>query len=166
MEDGRMITMKAVAVKFRMLAAAALVMMGAACADSTGASLPAGPEVDASGSAVSASASDLLGSWRLVSLQEGAGPAEPVPAGTTFTAEFTSDGRLAARVDCNRCAGGFTAGQETLDVGDMACTRAYCTASAPYDTRYEAQLSSARAWTAQGGTLEIKSDRGVLKLAR
>jgi heat shock protein HslJ len=165
-----MITMKAAAAGLRTLAVAAVAMMGAACADGTGptaATLPAGPEIDASGSAVSASASDLLGAWTLVSLQEGSGPVEPVPAGTTFTAEFASNGLVSARMDCNRCRGGFTAGPGTIDVADaMACTRAYCTASAPYDTRYAEQLGTAHSWTAQGGSLEIKSDRGVLKLTR
>jgi heat shock protein HslJ len=161
------ITMKDWAARLRMLAVAAVAMAGPACSDSpTGAALPMSPEVDAGGSAVSATASGLLGTWTLVSLQEGSGAAEPVPAGTTFTATFDSEGRVSARVDCNRCAGGFTAATDTLAIGAMACTRAYCTASAPYDSRFETLLAGAQRWEARGEALEIKSERGSLRFVR
>jgi hypothetical protein len=48
----------------------------------------------------------------------------------------------------------------------MACTRAYCVASAPFDSRYETLLGSARGWCVRGTTLEIQSDGGVLMFAR
>jgi heat shock protein HslJ len=84
-----------------------------------------------------------------------------------FTAEFTADGHVALRVDCNRCAGGYTAGATSLRVGPMACTRAYCNATAPLDSTYESLLSGAETWTSDGKSrLDVSSSAGVLHFQR
>lgn len=157
----------------RVLAAAGVAALALSVAACSGVESPTAvtPPVDGAaaggdGSATATATSPLLGTWKLVSLQQADGPAQPVPPGTSFQAEFRTDGRVAAVVDCNRCNGGYTATADALTIGAMACTRAYCVASAPFDSHYETLLSSARSWRVQGKALEIRSDGGVLKLER
>jgi putative lipoprotein len=85
----------------------------------------------------------------------------------SFTAEFGADGRVALRADCNRCSGTYTAGSRSLAVGPMACTRAFCTATAPVDTTFAGLVSSAQTWTSSGDReLELASSAGVLRFQR
>lgn len=118
------------------------------------------------GTAGATAASALLGEWRLLSQRPAGASLQPVPAGTLFTAAFGADGRVSSVVDCNRCSGGYTADAETLAVSPMACTRAYCAASAGYDSTFEKLLASARRWKVQGNSLELTSDAGTMQFAR
>jgi heat shock protein HslJ len=109
----------------------------------------------------------LLGQWRLVSLQPTGGSTVPVPAGTSFTADFGSDGRVAAVVDCNRCSTSYEATADTLTVGPaLACTRAYCAASAGFDDTYTTLLTQSSTWRVQGAMLELRGEAGSLTLTR
>jgi heat shock protein HslJ len=85
-----------------------------------------------------------------VSLQPAGVPVQLVPAGTLFTAEFDGDGRVHSVVDCNRCGAGYTADADTLAIGLMACTKAYCVASAPFDSTYERLLATSSRWRVEG----------------
>jgi heat shock protein HslJ len=111
------------------------------------------------------SATDLQGHWQLVSLQEPGQPQVAAPAGATFSADFGSDGRVSLVADCNRCNSSYVAGGATLQVGNMACTRAYCT-TAPLDTRFAALVQSAQAWRVGSDELELSSPEGTLRLRR
>jgi heat shock protein HslJ len=148
-------------------AAAGLALTLAAC---NGAGSPSAvtPPVAVGGDGASGGAaqSPLLGGWRLASVQPPGEPRRGAPAGTTFTVEFGSDGLVRAQADCNRCFSGYTAGAGTISVGEMACTRAYCGASTPLDTQFQAALSSARSWQAGGAALELRGDAGTLTLER
>jgi heat shock protein HslJ len=127
----------------------------------------AGAGENGDGSTRASAAAPLAGQWRLVSLQPTDGPSQRVPAGTSFTADFGSDGRLAAIVDCNRCRTSYEATADTLSVGaTMACTRAYCAASAGFDETYTRLLTLSSAWRVQGATLELSGEAGSLTLTR
>jgi len=136
--------------KVRWAAAAALVMVGCGGAN---APTPADPAA-------------LVGRWRLVALQPHAQPVVPVPAGTVFTAEFGANGALASVVDCNRCVAGYQAAPGTLSVTPMACTRAYCAASAPFDDTYQRLLGGATTWEQQGDSLRLVGPQGGLAFVR
>lgn len=118
------------------------------------------------GSTGATEASPLVGTWKLVGLQQDGQAAQAAPAGTFFSAEFTSDSRVHAVVDCNRCGGGYSVSEDSLTIGAMACTRAYCVASAPFDSAYEKLLSGAKGWSVKGTSLEIRSEGGVLRFER
>jgi heat shock protein HslJ len=140
----------------------------AACADGTNqqgvttATLPG-----ESGSGVGASAtSPLLGTWRLVSLQEAGQAARPIANPDDFTATFEADGRLSARVDCNRCGGRFEATGSKLAIDSlMACTRAYC-GDDSLDRFYQKLLPASKSWRVEGAGLELGSEQGVLRFER
>jgi heat shock protein HslJ len=69
---------------------------------------------------------DLAGVvWQLQSLQRANAPPPIVPGGR-FTLQFTPDGRLAVRADCNTCNGSYQLDGARLQVGALACTRAFC----------------------------------------
>jgi heat shock protein HslJ len=111
------------------------------------------------------STSSLQGTWQLVSLQPSAQPQAPAPSGAVFSVEFGSDGRVSVAADCNRCGSTYQADRDTLHVGLMACTLAYC-ATAPVDTQFSGLVSAAESWSVAGGELELRSAQGTLRLRR
>jgi heat shock protein HslJ len=146
------------------LAAAGLMLGLAGCSLNGGTSLPEAPSLG--GSSPVAAASLPTGTWRLVSLREAGQPEFAVARPDLFTAEFSPDGRVTLRADCNRCMGGYTSGTRSLSVGPMACTRAYCGATAPLDDTFTKLVSGAQAWTADDRQLELASDAGTLRFQR
>ena len=148
----------------RLLAVTGLVIVLGGCGLSDGPTLPGASLENGSKAAV---AGIPAGTWRLASLRQ-AGQAEVVIGQPgTFTAEFGADGRLSLVADCNRCGAGYSAGDGSLSVGLMACTRAFCTATAPLDTTYTGLVESARTWSVSGdGRLELASDAGTLRFQR
>ena len=118
------------------LSAAVCLLALAACGVSDGTSLPGAPTVGGSSTAVSNSIPG--GTWRLVSIREKGNERVTVVDPQAFTAEFGSDGRVELRADCNRCSASYTAGSRNLQVGLMACTRAFCAATSPDDTTFTA----------------------------
>jgi heat shock protein HslJ len=89
----------------------------------------------ASATAVAQNQSGLAGtSWKLVKLQ-GADEVTTVPDdGAKYTITFNSNGRVSARVDCNR--GGSTwksTRPNELQFGSWSMTRAKCPAGSLYD---------------------------------
>jgi heat shock protein HslJ len=148
---------------------AALAVMATACNGKTASEVTAPVAITdgGDGTAVATATSPaLLGTWRLVSLQPTGAPVQTVPQGTLFTVDFGADGRISAVVDCNRCGGGYLAGAETLTVSPMACTRAYCTASAPFDSTFEVMLGGSHRWRVEGTSLKVFSEGGTLTCTR
>ena len=89
----------------------------------------------ASGTANAQSPSGLAGtSWKLVKLQGGDEVTTVPDDGTKYTITFNSNGRVSARVDCNR--GGSTwksTRPNELQFGSWSMTRAKCPAGSLYD---------------------------------
>ena len=103
----------------------------------------------------------LVGSWQLTTLQESGRPQVEIADPRRFGAEFRADGRLYLKADCNLCNATYTAGDAALSVGPMACTLAACE-SMPLDTTYAVLVGAATSWSAAGGHLVLRSERGVL----
>jgi heat shock protein HslJ len=144
------------------LAAAGLMLALTGCGLAGGVSLPEAP-----GTASAASASAVPGgTWRLVSLREAGQPEVAIARPDLFTAEFTAEGRLHLRADCNRCAGSYTAGDRTVSMSPMACTRAYCGGTAPLDDTFTRLAGAAATWSAGNDTLELASEAGILRFRR
>ena len=107
------------------------------------------------------------GVWKLQSFQRVDSTIVPVPDPDRFTIEIAPDGRLAVRADCNRCSASYSQSSGALRVGPaMACTRAFCSTTAPFDEQYTAALSDATLVRATATSLEFVSSAGVLKFAR
>jgi len=153
----------------RSLALPALALGLAACSGSgvpaVGPTPPVVTAPDGDGQTNATAVTSLQGGWQLVSLQEAGGPVVAAPAPESFTAEFRADGRLHVQADCNVCNTSYEAGPGSLEVGLMACTRAYC-ASAPLDTTYVSLLGDSTSWTVEDARLELRSASGVLRFER
>jgi heat shock protein HslJ len=99
--------------------------------------------------------------WRLLSLQRADASVVAPPAGT-FTLRFAEEGRLEVRADGNGCGGSYQISGDGLDVGTLACTRAFC-ASAPFDTEYATLVESATTVERRDDVLILRSPAGVLR---
>ena len=107
----------------------------------------------------------IAGTWSLASMQPAGHEAQAVPAGATYTLTL-ADGRISARVDCNRCSSTFTLSGQTLNVAEtMACTVAACPTMA-FERAYTSILAGASAVVQSGTTLVLTSSRGVLTFTR
>jgi uncharacterized lipoprotein YbaY len=73
-------------------------------------------------------------SWQLVKFEGGDDTTLTPDDGTKYTIEFGADGRLNARIDCNRGRGTWTSsGSNQLQFGPLALTRATCPAGSLHD---------------------------------
>ena len=64
--------------------------------------------------------------WELVSLTGGDGVLVDIEDPSRYTVQFLEDGTIAARFDCNRGTGGYTAAGGALTIVQMATTLALC----------------------------------------
>lgn len=117
------------------------------CSDST-----TGPEERAS----------VEGSWDLRSFQFSGGPVGTVTEPGHYTADFTADGHVSARADCNRCSASYSAAGTNLEISVLACTRAYCGESSLFDD-YAAALDDATSFERSSSSLVIHNPRGSLR---
>jgi heat shock protein HslJ len=131
-----------------------VVMLLLACAGLTACSNPiAGP-------------SDVLGEWRLQSVQQADHSTTPVAEGARFTIRFEADGRLAVRADCNACGGTYQLEEGSLTTGPLACTRAFCVNTAPLDTVFVTVLDGRSTVRVGSDRLTVSSERGTLIFVR
>lgn len=130
-----------------------------ACSESS--STPVAPTASTGSSALTAS--QVAGTWTLVSMQLEGQASQPAPAGYALT---LLDGQLSTRVDCNTCAGRYTIAEGVLTAGpNLACTRAAC-ATMAFESAYTGVLSGQSTVTVSGTSLVLASTRGVLRFTR
>lgn len=130
---------------------AVITVFGSACSDDSGTTGPS-------------TASRLEGSWSLAAFEPAAGGVETVSDPQSYTLEFTSEGRLGMRADCNRCASSYEAHGLELSVGDpMACTRAYCGSESKSDAFIKA-VAGASSYQRNGQSLFLYYEGGRLHL--
>jgi heat shock protein HslJ len=111
-------------------------------------------------------ADDIAGHvWTLRALQRVDGTAVTLPEGN-FTAQFQDGGRLSVRADCNTCTGGYQVDDRQMSLTALACTRAFCTRSAPVDTDYVVALQAARRYVVTGRVLTVSGERSLLVFER
>ena len=145
----------------RLLACGLAVSLAAGCGE------PASTPTSSSSISGSSNltAGEVTGTWNLLSMQEGAGTAQPTPAGASYTLAF-ADGRLSTRADCNICNGAFSLSGRTLSAGPgLACTRAACR-TMEFESTYVRLLAGDTTATLSGAILELSSDRGILRFTR
>lgn len=97
---------------------------------------------------------DLKGtSWQLVEIRTADGQVTRPDDPAKYTLEFGSDGRLSARIDCNRGTGTWKeerAGELTL--GALATTRAMCPPDS-LDDRFVRDLARVQSYVTEEGRL-------------
>lgn len=105
-------------------------------------------------------------SWRLVRFQGGDDRVLAPDDRSKYTLAFDADGRVAARLDCNRGSGSWkSAGPGQLELGPMAVTRAMC-ASGSIDHEISKRLFYVRSYVMKDGRLflSMMADGGVFEL--
>jgi heat shock protein HslJ len=83
-------------------------------------------------------------------------PADP----RRYTLEFSSDGRVAVRADCNRATGTYARRGQALTISVRAVTRAAC-APGSLERRYLAQLGQVEAMHRRGDDLGLRLQGGA-----
>jgi heat shock protein HslJ len=84
-----------------------------------------------------------------------------IPNPGNYTLQFSEDGRVQVRADCNNCFGGYETNGNAITIGPLGCTRAFCGEDSFFD-EYVAALSSASAFVRQSNTLDITSSDGAM----
>jgi heat shock protein HslJ len=102
--------------------------------------------------------------WRLQSLQHSNGSIVSPPT-SAFTLQFTSEGRLEVRADCNGCGGTYQLSGSALHVGPLPCTRVFCP-HYPFDNIFLVTLEAADTVERRDDTLILRSSAGVLRFVR
>ncbi len=111
------------------------------------------------------SAADELGgtSWQLVQFQGSDDTTLKPDDKTKYTITFGTDGRVSARIDCNRGAGTWaSSGPHQLQFGPLALTRAMCPPGSLHD-RIAKDWQYVRSYTMRGGHLflALLADGGI-----
>jgi para-nitrobenzyl esterase len=103
--------------------------------------------------------------WRGTLMNDGASfrPADP----SQYTVQFTSNGRVVVRADCNRGAGTYTLHGRTLTFSPLAVTRAMCPPGS-LDQRFVRDLGEAQSYNIRAGILlvELKFDSGTMRFSQ
>jgi para-nitrobenzyl esterase len=105
-------------------------------------------------------------SWKLVKFEGGDGTVLTPAAGTEYTLAFAADGRLSARIDCNRGAGSWkSSAPGMLELGPLALTRAMCPPGSLHDPIVR-QWPYVRSYVVRGGRLylSLMADGGIFEL--
>jgi len=103
--------------------------------------------------------------WHLRSIATADGAIHVIDDSSLFTLMLTDDGKVAARVDCNRASGGYTIGGNTVSIGPLASTKAYC-GTASLDSEFLTLLGGVTTASVSGTTLQLSSPRGTLSFDR
>jgi heat shock protein HslJ len=103
--------------------------------------------------------------WHLRSIGGVDGAVLGIDDPSLFTLTLTDAGKVAVRADCNRASGGYTISGNTLSIGPMASTIAYCT-TAPVDQQFLTLLGGESTVTASAAALHLSSPRGTLVFGR
>ena len=129
----------------------------------------AAPSTSAAGgpsSSSSVATTTLTGAWKLQSLTTSDATTVTIDKPELFTLEFSDATRLAARIDCNRGAGSFALNGDTMTIGAMAVTKAYCAETARVGDLFINALFGDHAVSATATSLVLSSPRGTLRFGR
>jgi len=130
---------------------AVITVFGSACSDDSGTTGPS-------------TASRLEGNWSLAAFELAAGGVETVSDPQSYTIQFTAEGRLGMRADCNRCASAYEAHGLDLSIGDpMACTRAFCGTESK-SAAFIRAVAGASSYQRNGQSLFLYYEGGRLRL--
>lgn len=95
--------------------------------------------------------------WQLVEIQAMNDEAFQPLSVEIYTLDFSADGTLAVRADCNRGAGSFEQQGSSLEIGNIALTRAMCRPQSLAD-RFMRELSYVRSYVIEAGHLYLATE--------
>jgi heat shock protein HslJ len=125
--------------------------------------------MDASGATLAvfmAQEQSLAGTaWQVTGFNNGRQAVVSVLSGTSITATFGEDGRVAGSAGCNQYNATYTIDGDRITIGPAATTRRFCAEPAgvmEQESQYLAALQSAATYTLRGNTLEFRTADGAL----
>jgi len=132
--------------------------------DSNGALIASFTAASATGAA--GGAAGLVGTtWGVTTYNNGNQAAVGVIDGTQITMIFGEDGNVQGSASCNQFFGPYTMNGESLTVGPLATTRAYCPdpqGIMDQETRFLTALQTAVSYTIQNGGLDMRTANGEI----
>lgn len=100
---------------------------------------------------------ETQGLWDLVGFGKSS-----IPPNQTYNIQFSDDGRVNIRADCNTCFGGYETRGEAITIGPaLGCTRAFCGPMSLFD-EYVAAVSSVTRFVRRGDGLDLEYPGGIL----
>jgi heat shock protein HslJ len=99
--------------------------------------------------------------WQLETIAPRSGPAIPVADPSLYTVRFGTDGTVAIRADCNRCAGSYRIAGASLTLGPLGCTLAACPIPTVAD-QFTAALTRVTSYVQSPSELVLAYDGGTL----
>ncbi|MBP6803149.1 MAG: META domain-containing protein [Chloroflexi bacterium] len=111
-------------------------------------------------------ATTLVGAeWTVTVFNNGNQAAVSLVNGTEITMMFGEDGSVQGSAGCNLYFGYFTVSGETISVGPLATTRAFCPEPEgimEQEDQFLAALQTAVSYTIQNGTLDLRTADGAI----
>jgi heat shock protein HslJ len=104
--------------------------------------------------------------WTLDSVYSGTAVSSVI-AGTTITAVFGEDGRVAGSAGCNHYFASYNVTGTSVSIGSAGSTKMYCTGPGvmQQESSYLASLSRAAAFTITGNRLSLAEANGTMLLS-
>ena len=104
--------------------------------------------------------------WVATTINNGAGGAVSVVAGSTVTAVFADDGKVAGNAGCNDYSGPYTVDGTTVDIGPLSSTKMACADAAvsTQEASYLAALDKVTTFAFNGGNLQLRAADGSLQV--
>ena len=102
-------------------------------------------------------------SWQLVQFEGGDGTVMKPTDPSRYTVTFAEDGRLSARVDCNRGVGSWSSPEPSvLTLGPLGLTKMHC-GPVPLNDRIARDWEYVRTYTMRDGRLHLSlmADAGI-----
>ena len=103
--------------------------------------------------------------WHLRTMVSADGAVVTIKDPDLFTLMLTDAGRVNARADCNRASAAYRISGNTMSIGPIASTKAYC-ATAPVDGQFLTLLGGENIVTTSDAALQFSSPRGALRFSR
>jgi heat shock protein HslJ len=106
--------------------------------------------------------------WVATGVNNGAGGVVSVVAGTTVTAMFGTDGKVAGSGGCNTYNGPFTSDATAIKIGPLASTKKLCATPTGVDdqeSQFLAAMQKATKYSISGTKLELRDDSGALQVS-
>ena len=103
--------------------------------------------------------------WEVTGFNNGRQAVVSVLAGTSLTATFGEDGRVAGSAGCNQYNASFTTDGDKITIGPAASTRRFCAEPAgvmEQEAQFLAALQTAATYTPRGDMLELRTADGAL----
>lgn len=105
---------------------------------------------------------NLFSNWQLQEFVLDGGTTTPVDDPSKYTVNLGTDFQTSIRSDCNSCSGSFTADDENLRFGILACTAAAC-APGSFDSQFQMALSTVSSYDVDT-SLFLDYEGGVMRL--